>query len=308
MLLILGFAGCTENDKTAGENAGSDDDAVESQGKILFRSASNIYTINPDGSDEKFLTTGLSPQFSPDGSKIAYFGGNYSSNLCVMNKDGTNQISLAEIIFYSYTWLPDSNQILYMDYDYEEEEYISYLIDVNGQNKQKAFNGSIGYVSFSPDGKEIAYIKEEVLYVMNEDGTNKRKLVDNEQYIGSIKMTLWSPDGSKIAYIAGTRLYVVNVAGTNNINIFSGYNPRWSPDGSKIAIWSPKDGGLFVMNADGTDKKLLDTETSHYDGPSWSPNGNYLVYSVGTVYSLRVVNIESGESKEIARGLNPDWA
>jgi len=306
MFLILGFAGCTENDKTAGENAGSENAAVESQGKILFRSASNIYTINPDGSNEKFLTTGLSPQFSPDGSRIAYFGGNYSSDLCVMNKDGTNQVTLAENIDY-YVWLPDSNSILYKDYNYEKEEYIFYQVNVNGENIQEAFNGSIEYVSFSPDGHEIAYIKEDVLYVMNKDGTNERKLVDDEldlEHYGSIKMNLWSPDGSKIAYIDGTRLYVVNVDGTNNINIFSGYRPRWSPDGSKIAIWSPRDGGLFVMNADGTDKKLLDTETSHYDGPSWSPDGNYLVYSVG---SLRVVNIESGESKEIARGLNPDW-
>lgn len=63
-------------------------------GRIVFvRSSSGIaqvFTANPDGSDQKRLTSGGSaksgPRFSSDGTKIAYASG---GNLYFMNADGS---------------------------------------------------------------------------------------------------------------------------------------------------------------------------------------------------------------------------
>lgn len=61
----------------------------------------DIYTINPDGTNETRLTTAAGvdnqPAFSPDGSKIAFVsfrGGDTDGEIYVMNADGTNQTRL----------------------------------------------------------------------------------------------------------------------------------------------------------------------------------------------------------------------
>jgi hypothetical protein len=49
-------------------------------GKIAFASISDIYTINPDGTDRTQITTASpdiaasNPSFSPNGDRIVYFG------------------------------------------------------------------------------------------------------------------------------------------------------------------------------------------------------------------------------------------
>ena len=57
----------------------------------------------------------------------------------------------------------------------------------------------------------------------------------------------------------------------------------WSPDGRRIAYVGGKpgdvlgDGGIYVMNADGTGvQKLADTTAD--EPPVWSPDGHWLMY------------------------------
>ncbi len=63
----------------------------------------DIYTVNPDGTNETRLTTAAGvdnqPAFSPDGSKIAFVsfrGGDTDGEIYVMNSDGTNQTRLTD--------------------------------------------------------------------------------------------------------------------------------------------------------------------------------------------------------------------
>src|SRR5262245_42031627 len=115
------------------------------------------------------------------------------------------------------------------------------------------------------------------LYVMNADGSGKRKLTRTAWGFGP---PAWSPDGQKIAFderLDPTRwggqcgqgcnveIYVVNADGTGRRNLTrnAGYDAGavWSPDGQKIAYIGTREkgpGGLFgkadiyVMNADGS--------------------------------------------------------
>ena len=79
-----------------------------------------IYLIDPDGSNLKFLTLGYMPthglheiSWSPDGKKLAYLAGNLTRGvaIAVINRDGTNQHLITyydhwEIGFETPAWSP----------------------------------------------------------------------------------------------------------------------------------------------------------------------------------------------------------
>lgn len=58
--------------------------------------------------------------------------------------------------------------------------------------------------------------------------------------------------------------------------------PAWSPDGAKIVFESTRDGpdaDIFIMNADGTGVAQLTDNTAGESTPSFTPDGQYVVYT-----------------------------
>ena len=108
--------------------------------------------------------------------------------------------------------------------------------------------------------------------VANADGSGLRRLTRGP---GVDCDPVWSPDGRKIAFqrllvrgegekIVGFDfdVYVINADGSGERNLTGdalSERPIWSPDGRKIAFWSGPDGagGVYVMNADGSERRLL---------------------------------------------------
>ncbi len=93
---------------------------------------------------------------------------------------------------------------------------------------------------FSPDGKELAYVRVTErgaeLRVASADGDSSRTLVTRR----SIEHPVWAPDGSRIAF--GSRsgpagVWVTNTDGAY-VNLVSARRgaPAWSPDGRTLAI------------------------------------------------------------------------
>jgi Tol biopolymer transport system component len=81
-------------------------------------------------------------------------------------------------------------------------------------------------------------------------------------------------------------IYTISPDGTN-LRPLSSENqtadglPRWSPDGSRVAFSSSRSGNyeIWVMNADGSDRKKL-TQRPSWDGlPRWSPDGTKIVFT-----------------------------
>ena len=97
----------------------------------------------------------------------------------------------------------------------------------------------------------------------------------------------FSPDGKKIVFNSdrsGRRhLYICDNNGKNVKRISreagSYYTPVWSPRGDMIAF-TKQEGGQFyigVMEIDGSNERMI-AKSFHVEGPTWAPNGRFLMY------------------------------
>lgn len=145
--------------------------------------------------------------------------------------------------------------------------------------------------------------KQHRLYIMDRDGSNRKVLFEHDDYysMGSPSM---SPDGRFIAMDAwksqkGERsgngvIITINSDGTGMKIVSPGNMPNWSPRGGSIVFSNTSNpGGVTIMRADGTNKKLLDS--SGWSG-QWSPNGHMIAYiSFGENSNVHVYDLIEDE-------------
>jgi TolB protein len=134
-----------------------------------------------------------------------------------------------------------------------------------------------GRLAFSSDrdGSEYIYVAE---------GSQVRRRTPGDR-------PAWSPDGHIVFHRpSGGGISVINANGSGERFLGAGFFPDWSPDGRKIVFTSGDgpDGGIFVMDADGTGvTKLLGNEfTTLFDSfilqePAWSRNGRSIAFVRG---------------------------
>jgi len=232
----------------------------------------DIYTMNADGSGVTRLTDVLpvsssgSPyqgddfgaQWSPDGTKIAFWGGSIDAgtgDLFVANADGTGVTRIVEVDYFG--------------------------ISVSQSDR----------VAWSPDGARIAFPDGfGAIYVVNADGSGAARLTSS--YGGYDSSPAWSPDGTKIAFQRYTsctttggvqpcdmttiHVMLADGSGATRLTEYAAYWPTWSPDGTQLAFHGrrPGDGDgsdIYTINADGSGvTRLTVTPDAEYQ-PAWSP-------------------------------------
>ncbi|MDP8267866.1 MAG: hypothetical protein P9L97_03975 [Candidatus Tenebribacter davisii] len=84
------------------------------ENEMTFSADSHIWKMNVDGSELMDLGQGHHPQFSPDGTKIAYDG------LYIMNSDGTDKQILTDELGEFPHFSPDGSKIVFLMERYEE--------------------------------------------------------------------------------------------------------------------------------------------------------------------------------------------
>jgi Tol biopolymer transport system component len=164
-----------------------------------------------------------------------------------------------------------------------------YKLDADTTEVKKITAGS--EVDVTPDGRKMAFIRNDSLYVADLNGRNAVRLT-NSQFPTYDSSPRWSPDGKKIVFARSDgNIYTIDADGKNLTNLthvpengtIHNSEPDWSPDGSKIIFQSDRTGRthIFTMNADGTDVKQLTGDNSNATAEysaHYSPDGSKIVY------------------------------
>lgn len=91
---------------------------------------------------------------------------------------------------------------------------------------------------FSPDGSQLAFVREDGLYLAAADGSNVRRLVEGR----GLRWPRWSDDASRLVYQQpiearsnATVVYALELALGTPVRIAEGADPAWDPAGKRIA-------------------------------------------------------------------------
>lgn len=312
--------------------------------KIVYESDGIIYTINSDGTDEKRITEGFRPIWSPDGKKILFLTKPAASSgqgensegldIKIINSDGTGKITIVKDIFLN-TWRTTISYShdgkIYFDYtrvckDTDCETLGSATEDMKklwGSQKDYYYDtsGHIGVVTDTGDSfTHLTKTSEVVFFGSSEQrwgGGCKIPMGQKENFVEyctkSESNPILSPDEQQIAYEGGDGgLKIKNIDGSNekliyapNIQTEDVYLTGWSPDGATILFNDARSGYIYRINKDGTSL----TKLTKGGSAKWSPDGKYIAY-INNYGNLGIMRPDGTGQKEIfqAKGFSFDWS
>jgi len=169
-------------------------------------------------------------------------------------------------------------EIWAMDYDGANQHQITHL-------------GSISLSPrISPDGTHLAFSSmvksgwEILMYSME-----LNRLVSFPRFGGTNLSPAWAPDGAKLAFSSSrsghSEIYSADASGGNLKRLTSSRGPDVSPvwnrkTGAQISWVSGRTGlpEIYTMEGDGTNVQQV-TDQGYAVSPSWSPNGQFLVFA-----------------------------
>jgi hypothetical protein len=200
---------------------------------------SQIWLIEPDGSNPRYLVNGSLPDWSPDGTRIALMRG---FNIYVLTLADSSLQQLTDDGGSAFPdWSPSGNGIAY---DTTRGRIGIWIMDPDGSGKRWVCEGWTP--DWSPDGSKLAFVGPGVgeavndIWIVDVEGTNARSLTRGAWH--SNVEPSWSPDGKSVAWTAhsftsgGPAIWVIRSDGTGACRMISAATSEanWSPDGTAI--------------------------------------------------------------------------
>jgi Tol biopolymer transport system component len=263
------------------------------------------------------------PSFSPDGTQIIFNSDMEKENndVYLMNVDGSDLRKMTDGPGWDASppncWSPDGTQVLLLSDNNGGKENI-YLMNIEPYAPHridpKIVSDQPLDPAYAPDGEKIVYTLPTEIRILDTRSQTDR-LVYKIASAGSIS---FSPDGSKLLFQArieeNTEICSVNIDGSGFTNITENPSrdmaPAYSPDGTRIAFSASRASGtstfeLYVMNADGSDPRLVFGDRAISSGPAWSPDGKTIVFAndreggrIGN-FELFSVSVDGGPERRL---------
>lgn len=259
-----------------------------------------------------------SPSWSPDARRIAFYSEHDGyGEIYVMNADGSEPTRLTKTRSdEGYpSWSPDGRTITFDSNP--SGDFDIYAMDTDGSSVVRLTaqpSREVG-ASWSPDGKRIAFMSNREggfdVYMMNADGSDQARMTTT----GTSWFPVFSPDNARLAFHVGRDVHVLDVMTAElkqlTTDPLNGMYPSWSPDGTRIAFMSWRNGRteIFVMNADGSDQRLLvSMPTGDAIDPRWSPDGSRIAFvhvaggiaNPGSERTIWTVDVADGEVRQVS--------
>ncbi len=275
--------------------------------QLAYSSGHDLYLARSDGTGaRKLATTAGQPRlarFSPDGGRLrfaVYDPRQVASSLWEVNSDGTNLHPLLPGWSPSPAeccgnWTADGRYYFFSSRQNGRRDI--WVIHEGGSLFHKTSSAPVklttGPLDFhlpmpSRDGNKLFTIAEQPRAQLQRYDAKSGQFAPYFSGISAGDVDI-SRDGEWIAYVAfpeGT-LWRSKLDGSQRLQLsyppLIAAMPRWSPDGKQIAFPAGFPGGalkVFVVPADGGNpQELLPEDKRVEDDPSWSADGNSLVFA-----------------------------
>jgi uncharacterized protein YraI len=245
----------------------------------------NIYLVDANGANLRLVVENASaPALSVDGRLLAYRHWRTDDRgIVVANSDGSNALRVTDKLEDTLpSFSPDATKVAFSSYRESDRRPRLYYAWTDEQNQRAWEWGAGGIFGEGPawmsDGL-IAYhtprpsdMQEQLRTLRGADGTNQQ----TRWVTPSMKALSAAPDGSRVAFMAfadgqwDIHTYDFATDATRQLTNDPAEDglPAWAPDGASIAFASNRSGqwGLWVMDADGTDERLITLLPGSVDG------------------------------------------
>ncbi|MCL6234962.1 Tol-Pal system beta propeller repeat protein TolB [Acinetobacter sp. ANC 5579] len=190
----------------------------------------------------------------------------------------------------SPAWTPDAKKLAYVSF--ETKRPAIYIQDLASGNREKvaSFRGLNGAPSFSPDGKSMLFTASmhgnPEIYQMDLQ-TRQLKRMTNDTAIDT--EARYAPDGKSFIFTSdrggSPQIYTYNLSAESvkRLTFRGAFNARGtlSADGKKLALVHRPSGSNYKVAVQdiGSGVTNILTPTSLDESPSFSPNGQMVVYA-----------------------------
>jgi Tol biopolymer transport system component len=290
-----------------------------------------VVVVKDDGTDPRrvsgarFRANPALPQWSPDGSRIAFVradpaGGPRAFDTYIVNADGSGERRLGDGTLP--VWTTDGRSVVVERFRDPAESSAIHVLSVNGSGSRRLTLGSAPAISNS--GSRVAFVRYTLrrrangtccvttsssLYTISLNGTGLRLIARTTRREIRWVQPQWLPDDSAVALIqrrgsevSSGPLLTFSTSGRRRVVAQkAGETYDWSPRGDLVAYTSANI--VYLVRTDGTEVDAYG-ESNAID-IEWSPDGRMVAYSAlegdaGQFVGLYLIDREENERRRFA--------